>query len=335
MPSAIQYVQPAPVGTVAADVMLRQINRQAPSDAEAKAAKKSARKKPKKKDLLNEVDPNASLWVSTVMITGLPWTYKECDLLKLLDRLLGPGTFDFLYMPWDMKHDTNSGCAFVNFTSCVNAVRCASMLNGQALEVSKSIKPCLVVPAHVQGLVKNLEYYRSRAVGAVKNPHAPMVFKEGVRISFHMAVEKLCPKKPKQCKDPMNTFQAKGTQRPEISLVEGRQSSQSKNFRPPPGLEKFKDSESVDDQDNMPYPKLMPILKTEEKQIPMKVIPSACLLGRDNPRTIHPQLALHPQFSAWLLTPESSLPVSRSQSDSALCSTTASDSGDEYSMDDY
>jgi RNA recognition motif-containing protein len=161
--------------------------------------KSKRRKKPRKKNVLGQADMDPQAKYTTVMIQGVPWTYKESDVLKLLIHLIGRNTVNFFYMPWNPKRNTNSGCAFVNFTSCYAAVRCTTLLNGHTFEGgSKTIKPCMVVAAHVQGLVKNLEYYRYRAVGARDYAHAPMVFKDGARINFQMAVEKLCPKKSKK-----------------------------------------------------------------------------------------------------------------------------------------
>eukprot|EP00746_Dinoflagellata_sp_MGD_P014729 gnl/MRDRNA2_/MRDRNA2_132434_c0_seq1.p1 gnl/MRDRNA2_/MRDRNA2_132434_c0~~gnl/MRDRNA2_/MRDRNA2_132434_c0_seq1.p1 ORF type:complete len:363 (+),score=67.90 gnl/MRDRNA2_/MRDRNA2_132434_c0_seq1:119-1207(+) len=213
------------------------------------AAKATRRKKLRKKDVLSAVDLSSDS-ISTVMIIGLPWTYKERDLLQLLDRFIGTGTYDFFYMPWNVKHDTNCGCVFVNFKSCVDAAKCTAMLNGTIFhDCTKAVKPCMVVPAHVQGLVKNLEYYRSRAVGACKNPHPPMVFQDGVRVNFHVAVEKLCPKKSKHGGAPngkgegsAKMAQVKPAQvkkQPDTSMLKVQDVSPYMKFQPPcppPGL---------------------------------------------------------------------------------------------------
>lgn len=304
-------------------------------------------KKPRKKDILSQANPIAGAEDGfTVMIMGLPWTYKECDLLKLLDQVVGTGTFDFFYMPWDIQRNTNSGCAFVNFMSYANAMKCAALLNGQRFEgISKSIKPCMVVPAHVQGLVANLEYYRTRAVGAVKNAHAPMVFKNGARMHFHMAVKKFCPKKSAKgrtqttSEDKTKTSANKSKKQPVMNMVEASETAPCMNFRPPPGLEHLSDfhpQEDLKDGPGLDGPIRVPVPPKEEEHIPMKVTPLFCRTHPEDLRIVSSQISGDCLFTPLCIFEDDSI-RSRSDSgnfntfDSKSCSTTASE--DEGTMD--
>jgi hypothetical protein len=136
------------------------------------------------------------------MIQGIPWSYKECDVLRILAKLIGPTSFNFFYMPWNFQHNTNNGCAFVNFTTSEHALRCVEVMDGCTFQSEggksdgKVLKPCKIVPANLQGFDANLEYYRCRLVGASNHPHAPLIFQDGVCLSFQKAISKFCQNKP-------------------------------------------------------------------------------------------------------------------------------------------
>lgn len=122
---------------------------------------------------------------TTVMIQSLPWTFQEEDLIREINKVTTPWTFDFFYMPWNTKRDSTCGYAFVNFKTPFYAFQCATGLIGHTFgSSSKTIKACVVVPAHVQGLANNVEYYRDRVVCSPNNPHRPVVFRHGRKLSL-------------------------------------------------------------------------------------------------------------------------------------------------------
>lgn len=142
-------------------------------------------------------DSNNSMRCTTLMIKNVPRAYTEDALLLELETIVGKGTFDFFYMPWDTKRQSNFGCAFVNFLSPADALRCVSAFSTRKWCFVSTSKTCSVVPAHVQGLENNLEHYRDRAVCSPDNVHCPIVFKDGERVVFAEAVRQYCgPPKP-------------------------------------------------------------------------------------------------------------------------------------------
>lgn len=128
---------------------------------------------------------------TTLLVRSLPWTFQEKDLLDLLDSMTGPGSYDFFYMPWNAKRNSNSGYAFVNFVNTRVALKAAAALSGRTFKSrSKSIQPIIVLPARVQGLVNNLEAFRDGCPGLGR--HGPMAFANGVRMPIQQAVDLYC-----------------------------------------------------------------------------------------------------------------------------------------------
>lgn len=156
----------------------------------------------------------------TVMIQSLPWTFQEDDLIREINRVTTPWSFDFFYMPWNTKRDSNCGYAFVNFKAPLFALECAKGLIGRTFgSKSKTIKSCVVVPAKVQGLMTNVEHFRDRVVCCPNNPHCPFIIMDGKKLSFQEAVELMCPSQGPKKNSPPARAQA-------INGAEGRRMSE-------------------------------------------------------------------------------------------------------------
>lgn len=84
--------------------------------------------------------------------------------MKQLDEQGFTDTYDFFYLPKDVKFRANLGYAFVNFLTHEHASRFMAQMTGYRFPGSGSAKACVVVPAHVQGLQNNLAAFKRTEV---------------------------------------------------------------------------------------------------------------------------------------------------------------------------
>lgn len=141
----------------------------------------------KKVDPLNYLEQGAT----TIMLRNLPRAWTVETILKKMDAFAGPGEYDFINMPWDYTRGTNIALCFVNFMSHEEAKRAFSHLVGISLSNpwSPRAAPCVSQSA-IQGFQSNLAYYIASINRSTSNdPHAPWVFKNGVRIDVNEAIE--------------------------------------------------------------------------------------------------------------------------------------------------
>jgi hypothetical protein len=121
---------------------------------------------------------------TTMMLRNLPNEYTRSMLMSALDNYGFFGMYDFIYVPIDKCTHWNVGYAFVNFLEPEAAERCRTELAGQRLpsEDPRPDKVMQVNRAHVQGLEKNVEYYKRSAVMTSRyESHRPLVIPGGIR----------------------------------------------------------------------------------------------------------------------------------------------------------
>ncbi|CAK9089008.1 Peptidylprolyl isomerase [Durusdinium trenchii] len=109
----------------------------------------------------------------------LPAKFTAESLIQVLDEIT-PGRYNFVYVPHDKRKLRNLALAFVNFSEPSAAQ--------QAYDFFKNVKHPVMGPsvrvcqADIQGLGSNLAYFMARfGLQEMGNPHAPMVFENGVR----------------------------------------------------------------------------------------------------------------------------------------------------------
>jgi len=123
---------------------------------------------PKHRDFQEESDVKADdNVITTLMIRNIPKSYTNQNIVGKLNELGLRRMFDFVYVPIDQSTSFNVGYAFVNFISAEAASECVRVLKGLKINKSSGLqhrKYIDVIPAHMQGLYKNLEYYRCTAV---------------------------------------------------------------------------------------------------------------------------------------------------------------------------
>lgn len=115
---------------------------------------------------------------TTMMVRNLPNEYTRARFMASLDDLGFRGSYDFVYLPIDKATHWNVGYAFVNFLDADVAERCKRELTGHRFPSTdpRPEKITQVCRAHVQGLEKNVEYYKRSAVMTCRDEsHRPLV----------------------------------------------------------------------------------------------------------------------------------------------------------------
>lgn len=113
--------------------------------------------------------------ITTLMIRNIPNRYGQEDLLEDLKGSGFGGVVDFLYLPRDKSSKAGIGYAFVNFTSCVWAQRCAEVFSSFKFLRYGRGRDAVVSTAHLQGLDANREHYEKSAIASSRiAKHRPL-----------------------------------------------------------------------------------------------------------------------------------------------------------------
>merc|ERR1719321_915775 len=118
---------------------------------------------PKKQDL-KELNTEPVDEVTTLMIRGIPCSFSQDTLMKLIDNVGLKGKYDFFYLPRAGNHGSNLGYAFVNFIDAQCAEHFVATFNGVPLDPARSMKICTVSPGDIQGLGNLRKHFRRTAV---------------------------------------------------------------------------------------------------------------------------------------------------------------------------
>lgn len=121
--------------------------------------------------------------ITTMMIRNLPNKYTSQMLVEELNLLGLNNLFDFVYVPTDQLTRWNVGYGFVNFINAEAAKECARTMTGYKFCRCnpRQQRDIQVVPAHMQGLRKNLEHYRRTAVQFNRDQkRRPMIIPEAL-----------------------------------------------------------------------------------------------------------------------------------------------------------
>lgn len=169
---------PVPVGIPEASK-----SEEPPADAPTEAASSTAKNK------LADQDGR-----TTVMMRNLPPNLTRANLLELIDSHGFSGDYDFLYEPIDFVKQVALGYAFVNLTSCENAVKFWKVFDRFRAWPFPSKKMCRLswsVPC--QGLESHIERYRNSPLmhPDVPDEVRPVLFQGGVRAAFPPATVEL------------------------------------------------------------------------------------------------------------------------------------------------
>lgn len=131
--------------------------------------------------------------ITTLMVRRVPRKYSETMLLAEFDALGAFPDFDFFFLPWEVKRNSNSGFAFINFRSAAAAERFTNLVQDRAWP-SHTAKFIEVSAAAVQGLVPNLVNLVGNSKVEEWPNHAPVIVHGGKRLAFQDAVDLLVPR---------------------------------------------------------------------------------------------------------------------------------------------
>jgi hypothetical protein len=128
------------------------------------------------------------------MLRNIPNRYTQASLIDELDGVGFSGRYDFFYLPMDVHNRTNVGYAFINFLTPDDAQRFYNIFKEYMFKRHSSKKIAGVSPAHVQGLLSNLEHFLNRAVTQSRDgQYRPIVFLDGQKCELQEALAILKP----------------------------------------------------------------------------------------------------------------------------------------------
>mmetsp|Transcript_41817 Transcript_41817/g.77700 ORF Transcript_41817/g.77700 Transcript_41817/m.77700 type:complete len:653 (+) Transcript_41817:54-2012(+) len=102
--------------------------------------------------------------VTTMMLKNIPCRKSQEEVMLTIDEEGFGGRYDFFYLPRDVKFRANLGYAFINFVTPEDAAEFQNKMDGYRFPNSGSAKACIVVPAHVQGALNNLQAFKRTEV---------------------------------------------------------------------------------------------------------------------------------------------------------------------------
>lgn len=127
--------------------------------------------------------------VTTLMLRNIPNRYSQQTLLKEVNAKGFNGTYDFFYLPMDVRNRGNVGYAFINFVNQDAAARFRVTFSDHPFRLFSSRKIATVCDAFVQGLENNLRHFENRVVTQARNDqYRPVIFHGGRRVCFEDAL---------------------------------------------------------------------------------------------------------------------------------------------------
>jgi hypothetical protein len=129
---------------------------------------------------------------TTLMIRNLPRSYVENAVISELQFFSPKSKYDMVYLPWDIRRDSNISYAFVNFCDHESALRAFFALSGRLWSFVRSAKICRLGTAHIQGLSENIANYVANFGIPHDCQHAPTILHEGRCVPLKQAVRLFC-----------------------------------------------------------------------------------------------------------------------------------------------
>jgi len=153
--------------------------------------------------------------VLTLMLRNVPRDMTTEQLVAEVEEVLPKGSYDFIYLPQDMRRGGNVTFAFVNFVDEVSALRAFFLLSGRVWRSGSNVRPCSVVTSRRQGLSRNLAHCLDRAGRLRHRGNPPLLFANGRSIALQDAAAEL-PKPPPRSRTKAATTPALLPQRKDV-----------------------------------------------------------------------------------------------------------------------
>lgn len=119
------------------------------------------------------------------MLRNIPNKFTQVSLIEEINAEGFSDTYDFFYLPIDVKNQTNVGYCFVNFTTSANMKKFQEHFQAYQFKKHPSQKIAAVMSAHVQGLEGNIRQLAKKAVTTFENSEwRPIILRNGVRVEF-------------------------------------------------------------------------------------------------------------------------------------------------------
>lgn len=105
--------------------------------------------------------------ITSLMICNIPCRITQEELVRVMDALGFYGTFDFVYLPTAARSASstisNLGYGFVNFVDHGSAALFSQRFQNYQFKGTGSTKECKVMPAFIQGLLRNVQNFSTTA----------------------------------------------------------------------------------------------------------------------------------------------------------------------------
>lgn len=138
---------------------------------------------------LNSLQKGPLLPPTTMMLRNIPNQYTQSALREEIDNSGFANSYNFFYLPMDVKTHKNLGYAFMNFLNSSDATRFFEAFSSYRFIRVSSRKMGKVSPAYIQGLEKNLQHFQDKAISS--GHYRPIVIMAGKVVDVHQALANL------------------------------------------------------------------------------------------------------------------------------------------------
>eukprot|EP00928_Gymnodinium_smaydae_P069417 TRINITY_DN5289_c0_g4_i3.p1 TRINITY_DN5289_c0_g4~~TRINITY_DN5289_c0_g4_i3.p1 ORF type:complete len:312 (+),score=23.05 TRINITY_DN5289_c0_g4_i3:68-1003(+) len=108
---------------------------------------------------VHDVLPSEWQGKTSVMVRNIPYKCTRPMFFEAVKRAGFENLYDYAYMPLNAGRATSKGYAFLNFSDDITAYRFKVHFDGKKMDVPKKSKLLEVIPANLQGYLRNEAHY--------------------------------------------------------------------------------------------------------------------------------------------------------------------------------